>query len=252
MKIVSYNVNGIRAAQRKGLLKWLKAADPDVFCIQELKAKESQIDVEAFRQMGYHDVWFPAARAGYSGVAILSKQIPDRIHCGVGIPDYDREGRLIRADLGDLTIISVYHPSGSNTERVAFKLQWMEDFARYIAELRKDRPNVVICGDFNICHTVTDIHDPVRLQHVSGFLPAERDWMTRFLRSGLTDTFRYFNRDPYHYTWWSYMARTRLRNKGWRIDYIITTQNLDPRLRRAAILSEAHHSDHCPVLLELA
>jgi len=251
LKVISYNVNGIRAAQRNGLMQWLKAAAPDILCLQEVKATEAQFETEAFAQLGYHHYWFAAQKPGYSGVAILSKRSPDHVVRGMGMSIYDDEARLIRADFDDLTIISVYHPSGSNPARIAFKLQWMEDFTLYIERLRVERPNLIICGDFNICHTAIDIHDPIRLQHVSGFLPVEREWMTRFLNTGLIDTFRHFNSESQHYTWWSYMGRARLRNKGWRIDYIIVSDSLETRLIRAAVLAQAHHSDHCPVMVEM-
>lgn len=233
-------------------MPWLKAAAPDVLCLQEVKATEAQFETEAFVQLGYHCHWYAAKKAGYSGVAILSKRKPDHVVRGMGISLYDDEARVIRADFEDLTVISVYHPSGSNPDRIAFKLQWMDYFAQFIARLSSERPNLIICGDFNICHTAIDIHDPVRLQHVSGFLPVERQWMTGFLSAGFIDSFRHFNPNPHHYTWWSYMGRARLRNKGWRIDYIIVSKNLEKQLQRAAILPQAVHSDHCPVMIELS
>lgn len=252
MRIITYNVNGIRAALNKNLAGWITAAAPDILCLQEIKADTDQIPLEVFEKLGYHHFWFPAQKKGYSGVAILSKPKPDDVEAGMGIEAYDNEGRFIRADFGDLSVVSVYHPSGSSgDERQAFKMQWLTDFQSYVAELRQKRPKLVLSGDYNICHRPIDIHDPIRNATVSGFLPEEREWMEQFLAQGYTDTFRHLNKDPHHYTWWSYRANARRNNKGWRIDYNITTQNLSNEIAKARILPEAVHSDHCPVLLEL-
>jgi len=252
MKIITYNVNGIRSAVGRGLHSWLKSADPDIVCFQETKAQPDQIPVELFEEMGYHHYWFSAARKGYSGVGILSKIVPDHVDFGMNIQKYDDEGRTIMAHYGDTTVMSVYHPSGTTgEERQAFKMRWLEDFLQYTTELRKTRPNLIITGDFNICHKPIDIHDPIRNATSSGFLPEEREWLTRFLESGFIDTFRYFNQDPHHYTWWSFRAGARSRNLGWRIDYQMVTPSLSDKLERAAILPHAMHSDHCPVLLEI-
>jgi exodeoxyribonuclease-3 len=252
MKIITYNVNGIRSAVSKGLAGWLKATDPDVVCFQETKAQPDQIPVELFEEMGFHHYWFSAVKKGYSGVGILSKIKPDHVDFGMNIQQYDDEGRTIMAHYGDTTVMSVYHPSGTTGEhRQAFKMRWLEDFLVYTAELRKTRPNLVITGDFNICHKPIDIHDPIRNAGSSGFLPEEREWLTRFLYSGFIDTFRYFNPGPHHYTWWSFRAGARSRNLGWRIDYQMVTPSLEKKLIRAAILPQAMHSDHCPVLLEI-
>jgi len=252
MRIITYNVNGIRAALNKNLAGWITAAAPDILCLQEIKADTDQIPLEVFEKLGYHHFWFPAQKKGYSGVAILSKPNPDDVEAGMGIEAYDNEGRFIRADFGDLSVVSVYHPSGSSgDERQAFKMQWLTDFQSYVAELRQKRPKLVLSGDYNICHRPIDIHDPIRNATVSGFLPEEREWMEQFLAQGYTDTFRHLNKDPHHYTWWSYRANARRNNKGWRIDYNITTQNLSNEIAKARILPEAVHSDHCPVLLEL-
>jgi exodeoxyribonuclease-3 len=252
MRIITYNVNGIRAALNKNLAGWITAAAPDILCLQEIKADTDQIPLEVFEKLGYHHFWFPAQKKGYSGVAILSRPKPDDVEAGMGIEAYDNEGRFIRADFGDLSVVSVYHPSGSSgDERQAFKMQWLTDFQSYVAELRQKRPKLVLSGDYNICHRPIDIHDPIRNATVSGFLPEEREWMEQFLAQGYTDTFRHLNKDPHHYTWWSYRANARRNNKGWRIDYNITTQNLSNEIAKARILPEAVHSDHCPVLLEL-
>lgn len=252
MRIASYNVNGIRAAIGKGFVPWLQQTDPDVICLQEIKAMEEQLDLELFEKAGYkHHYWFSAAKKGYSGVAILSKQRPDHVEFGTGIDYMDMEGRNLRADFGGVSIMSLYLPSGTNTARLDFKLQYMADFQEYVNTLRKERPELVILGDYNICHKPIDIHDPVRNKNVSGFLPVEREWIGAFIESGFIDSFRYFNQEPDQYTWWSYRANSRAKNKGWRLDYGMVSEALEPHLKRSVILSQAVHSDHCPILLEL-
>ncbi len=251
-KIISYNVNGIRAAIRKGFLEWLEAVDADVVCLQETKAQEEQIPVFDIESLGYRTFWYSAQKKGYSGVAILSKQEPDHVEYGMGIQKYDDEGRFIRADFGDLSIVSVYHPSGSSgDERQAFKMTWLDDFQKYVDALKKERPRLILSGDYNICHKPIDIHDPVRNAKNSGFLPEEREWIGNFIDSGFIDTFRHFNEEPHNYTWWSYRANARAKNLGWRIDYHMASQSMEKVLQRALILPDAHHSDHCPILLEI-
>lgn len=251
MKIISYNVNGIRAATNKGLMDWLKAANPDVLCLQEIKALPEQIDHELVKQTGYTGFYHSAEKKGYSGVAILTKRQPDHVEIGCGIDYIDREGRIIRADYGDISIMSVYIPSGTNPLRQGLKMQFLADFQQYINSLKQHRPNLIISGDYNICHKPIDIHDPIRNANSSGFLPEEREWVSGFIDSGFTDTFRYFNNQPDNYSWWSYRANARNNNKGWRIDYHMASTPLAAKLKRAAILPDAKHSDHCPILVEL-
>jgi exodeoxyribonuclease-3 len=252
MKIISYNVNGIRAALKKGFIDWLKNADPDVICLQEIKAQEDQLDLSVFEDAGYaYNYWFSAQKKGYSGVAILSKTEPNNIVFGTGIESMDFEGRNIRADFDGVSVMSLYLPSGTNLARLEHKLEYMDLFQNYINTLKKEIPNLVICGDYNICHEAIDIHDPVRNKNVSGFLPEERAWMRQFLDAGFVDAFREFNSEPHHYSWWSYRANSRANNKGWRLDYTLVSSPLQEKLKRAVILSEAVHSDHCPVLVEL-
>lgn len=252
MKIVSYNVNGIRAALNKGFIDWLLAVDPDVVCIQETKAMKEQVDVSLFEAAGYnHHYWFSAQKKGYSGVALLCKKEPDHIEYGTGIGYMDFEGRNIRADFGDVSIMSMYLPSGTNLDRLEHKLTYMADFQKYADKLRKERPNLIVCGDYNICHEAIDIHDPVRNKNISGFLPVEREWIGNFIKSGFIDSFRHFNKEPHNYTWWSYRANARANNKGWRLDYGMVNDSLKDRLKRSVILSDAKHSDHCPILLEI-
>lgn len=252
MKLITYNVNGIRAAFTKDFLGWLKLADPDIICIQESKAGNDQIDIESLEKNGYYSYWHSAVRKGYSGVGIASKVKPKNVIYGCGIESYDNEGRIIRLDYEDYSVISVYVPSASNIDRLEFKMQFCFDFLNYIKELKKEIPNLLICGDFNICHEAIDIHDPVRLKNVSGFLPMEREWMTKFINEcELIDTFRFFNDQPDNYTWWSYRQNSRAKNKGWRLDYNFATNSLKDKLSRSVILKEVVHSDHCPVLTEI-
>lgn len=253
MKVISYNVNGIRAALNKGLDQWLSAVNADVVCLQEIKATEDQIDKSAFEALGFeHQYYFSAQKKGYSGVAILSKTKPDKVVVGTGFDYMDHEGRNLRADFGDISIMSMYLPSGTNTDRLDYKFTYMDDFLNYAVNLIKERPKLLVVGDYNICHQAIDIHDPIRNKNVSGFLPEEREWMTRFLDAGFIDSFRHFNEEPHQYTWWSYRANARSNNKGWRLDYAMASEALGVHLKRAVILSEAVHSDHCPILTELA
>lgn len=251
MKIISYNVNGIRAAVGKGFAQWLEEENPDVICIQETKAQSEQIPVFEFNALGYECYSLSAKKKGYSGVAILTKQKPDNVIYGMGIEDYDNEGRFIRCDFGDLSIVSVYHPSGtSGEERQDFKMKWLEDFQNYVNNLRKQRPNLILCGDYNICHRAIDIHDPIRNANNSGFLPEERKWMENFINSGWIDSFRFMNPEKKDaYSWWSYRFNARANNKGWRIDYCMVSDNIKTKIKGAEILNTIVHSDHCPISL---
>jgi len=252
MRIITYNVNGIRAAINKGLVDWLKSANPDVLCLQEIKATPEQVDVTLFEKLGYHLYWYPAQKKGYSGVAIFSKLKPQHIEYGCGISEYDAEGRIIRVDYENCSVLCAYHPSGSSgDERQAFKMKWLSDFQNYINQLKTKISNLILVGDYNICHKAIDIHNPKSNANTSGFLPEERDWFESFIQSGFTDSFRYFNSNPHQYTWWSYRAGSREKNLGWRIDYNLVSNHLIKHLKRSVILADAIHSDHCPVLLEI-
>ena len=253
MKIISYNVNGIRAALKKGLLEWIQSTNADVVCFQETKAQPEQIDDNIFKDIGYeYCYWFSAEKKGYSSVGIISKHKPKHIEYGTGIDYMDREGRNLRLDFDEVSVMSLYLPSGTNDARLDYKFTYMEDFKTYIEDLKKDIPQLVICGDYNICHEAIDIHDPVRLKTVSGFLPEEREWLSSFLEeSGFIDSFRLLNEDVVQYSWWSYRANARANNKGWRLDYLLVAEEIRDRISRSVILPEAKHSDHCPVLLEL-
>lgn len=252
MKILSYNINGIRSVISKGFIEWIRKVDSDIVCLQEVKANIDQVDLEPFLEMGYTPFWFSAQKKGYSGVVIFSKLAPAYVELGCGIACYDLEGRVIRFNIGNLSIINTYMPSGSSGAlRQNFKMQWLQDFQAYINKVKLTQENLIICGDFNICHHPIDIHNPKSNAKSSGFLPEERDWMTNFLSSGFLDTFRVFNKEPHHYTWWSYRSGARKKNLGWRIDYHLASQSLESMLKRCVILSEVPFSDHCPVLLEL-
>lgn len=253
MKIITYNVNGFRAAVNKGILDWINKEQPDVLCLQETKLQADQYPEESLKELGYHSYLFCAQKKGYSGVAIITKTEPDHVEYGMGINLYDNEGRFIRADYGDLSVVSVYHPSGtSGDERQAFKMVWLKEFQNYINELKKTRPNLLLCGDYNICHEPIDIHDPVRNAKNSGFLPEEREWMSGFLADGFIDTYRHLHPEKQEYTWWSYRFNARTNNKGWRIDYCMASEAVKPILKEAKILNDIVHSDHCPMLLEIA
>ena len=219
MKIISYNVNGIRAAIAKGFIEWLQHANPDVICLQEIKASEDQVPVSDFEKAGYsYQYYYPATKKGYSGVAVLSKIKPNNIVFGTGIAHMDFEGRNLRVDFDTFSVMSLYLPSGTNEARLGYKF---------------------------------DIHDPIRNAKVSGFLPEERAWLDKFMKNGFIDSFRFFNKQPDQFSWWSYRAGSRGNNKGWRIDYCLVSESLKDKLKRAVILQEAKHSDHCPVLVEL-
>ncbi|MFL2607960.1 MAG: exodeoxyribonuclease III [Flavobacteriaceae bacterium] len=252
MKIISYNVNGIRAAMKKGFIDWLIFEQPDVICVQEIKALQEQIDIEALEKIGYkYNYWYSAQKKGYSGVGIISKQKPNGVLYGTGIPEMDFEGRNLRIDFDQFSVMSLYLPSGTNLDRLEFKLSYMDKFYDYVFNLKKTNPNLIIAGDFNICHKAIDIHDPIRNKNISGFLPVERNWLGKFIELGFLDSFRIFDKSPNKYSWWTYRANARANNKGWRIDYIMVSKSLENKMKNASILSEVFHSDHCPILIEM-
>ncbi|PHX61656.1 MAG: exodeoxyribonuclease III [Flavobacteriales bacterium] len=252
MKIISYNVNGIRAAISKGFIEWLKSANPDLICLQEIKATEDQIPTDEITAAGYpFQYYFSAQKKGYSGVAILCKTEPKNVVFGTGIENMDFEGRNLRVDFDSLSVMSMYLPSGTNIDRLGYKFQYMDTIQEYIVNLRNEIPNLVVCGDYNICHEAIDIHNPKGNEKTSGFLPEERAWLDGFMKTGMIDTFRHLNKEPDNYSWWSYRANARNNNKGWRIDYCLAAAPLKDKIKRALILPEAKHSDHCPVLVEI-
>lgn len=252
VSIVSYNINGIRAAMRKGLLDWIAEEAFDIYCFQETKAQPGQIPAGLFAELGYHAYWHSAEKKGYSGVLTLSRRQPDRVFVGCGIEKYDYEGRILRTDFDDWTLLNCYFPSGTTgEERQAFKMTFLDDFYQWIEALRRERPKLIVIGDYNIAHTEIDIHDPVGNKKSSGFLPEERAWLSKWFGNGFTDAFRHLHPDRIEYSWWSYRARAREKNKGWRIDYQAVSDELAENIRQVRQLGEAMHSDHCPVFMEI-
>ena len=253
MKILTYNLNGIRSAISKGLIEWLGQHQFDILCFQEVKATHNVVDLKPFEDLGYCYHWHAAEKKGYSGVATFSRIVPDAVVVGCGLAHYDCEGRILRTDFGDLTILNCYFPSGTTGEtRQNVKMQFLDDFYAFVQDLKQERPKVIVVGDYNIAHTEKDIHDPVRNKNTTGFLPEERAWMTNWFSTGFTDAFRFLNPDAVEYSWWSYRAGARANNKGWRIDYISATDNLREQLIGAGHFPEAVHSDHGAVWVELS
>lgn len=253
MKILSYNLNGIRAAEKKGFTEWLQEENPDIVCIQELKAQEDVIkkELQSIQDLGYLTYTYTAQKKGYSGVAIFTKQKPNHVEYGIGHTDYDSEGRNIRCDFDNFSVMSVYVPSGTTGgPRQDFKMEFLDYFHDYINNLEQ-KSKLIVCGDFNICHKPIDIDKPQNKKGVSGFLPEEREWLTSFLNIDFVDSFREFNQEGEQYSWWSYRAASRSRNAGWRIDYNFVHKNLRKHLTNATILQQVVHSDHCPVSLEM-
>ena len=253
MRIISYNVNGIRAAIKKGLIDWLQTDPADVICFQEIKAAESDVDVKQIENLGYYHHWFSAQKKGYSGVAVFTKIKPDAVSVGSGHELSDFEGRVIQLQFGDVRLINAYFPSGtSGQERQSYKYIWLDEMHDYLEMLKNTNPKIILCGDYNIAHKEIDIHDPKGNKNSSGFLPEERAWMDKFLGTGWIDTFRHLNTEPHHYSWWSQrFPSVRLNNKGWRIDYISVTEPLKRDIIASAIFPDARHSDHCPIFAEI-
>jgi exodeoxyribonuclease-3 len=253
MRIISYNVNGIRAAIKRGFIDWLTTDPADIICLQEIKAAKDDIDIELIESAGYRSYWFSAQKKGYSGVAILSKLLPDNVEYGHTNEQSDFEGRVLRADFNDITLINAYFPSGTTGEpRQSYKYTWLNEFLGYLDNLRRIRTKIIVCGDYNIAHKEIDIHNPVSNKKTSGFLPEERAWLDKFLENDFIDSFRYLNKEPHQYSWWNVLRpSTRLENKGWRIDYISVSGNLKDMIKDVKIFPEIKHSDHCPVYLEL-
>lgn len=254
MKIVSYNVNGLRSALSKGLLDWLAETAPDVLCVQEIKAGKERLDVSGFERLGYRAYLHPAQKPGYSGVATFSTIEPKAVVSGCGQSCYDDEGRVLRLDFDHVSVLNTYMPSGTNgPARQAFKVAWLQFFRQYVAGLRMASvPPLLIGGDFNCCQTAIDLHNPTANQNSPGYTPEERQWFADFLADGFTDTFRHLHGEAAgHYSWWSYRAGSRQRNVGWRLDHWLADRALQPRLAGAGLWPDAVHSDHCPAWVEL-
>ena len=253
MKIVSYNVNGIRSALNKGLLDWIKTDNADIYCFQELKANLEDIDTAAFELLGYHGYWYPAQKKGYSGVGIITKLKPNEVYYGCGLEQADAEGRVLQLRFDHFYLVNTYFPSGSSgDERQEYKMVFLNEYLALMqSKFEIPNANLIIAGDYNICHKEIDIHDPKGNKDSSGFLPDERAWMDKLFEAGMVDSFRHMNTDPHQYSWWSYRANARNNNKGWRIDYINVSESMKDKIRQAVIHPDVKHSDHCPVLLEL-
>ena len=253
MRLISWNVNGIRAAHKKGFLEWFESEHPDVLCLQETKAHESQLPTALKDVEGYH-VWFSQPeRKGYSGVALYSRQEPRSVSLGLGVERFDSEGRTVVADYDDFVLLGIYFPNGKRSaDRLRYKMEFYDSFLEYVDDLRRNGRNVVVCGDVNTAHKEIDLARPKENEKISGFLPQERAWMDTFLDHGYVDTFRQFNQEPGNYSWWDTMTRARERNVGWRIDYFFTDADFAPNLTDAFILPDVMGSDHCPVGIEIS
>ena len=253
MKIISYNLNGIRSAISKGLLDWIKEDQADIYCFQETKAHEIDIDKASFEKLGYHTYFFSAQKKGYSGVGIISEQKPNEVIFGCGFEQADIEGRVLQVTFDQFHLINTYFPSGSSgEERQAYKMQFLQQYLAFLSpKLASQEVQVIVAGDYNICHKAIVIHDPKGNKDSSGFLPEEREWMDTFFETGMVDSFRHINPNPHQYSWWSFRANARNNNKGWRIDYLNVSKAMKNKISDAAILPDVKHSDHCPVMLEL-
>lgn len=253
MKIVSYNVNGIRAAIKKGFVDWLREGDFDVVCIQETKSQPEQVDMTEIEDLGYYHNWHSAEKKGYSGVLTLSKECPSEVEEGMDMEKYDIEGRVLKTVFKDFTLFNCYFPSGSSGEaRHLYKMEFLEDMRVFASEQLVENPNTIILGDYNVVHTEQDIHNPKRKDKPSGYRPEEREWLTQWFESDFKDGFRAIHPDTIDdFSWWSYRGGSRERNKGWRIDYIALSNSLVPNIKNAGHYPDAKHSDHCPVWVEL-
>jgi len=249
MKLISYNVNGLRAALKKDLIPWLKAENPDVICFQETKSQPDQIDHELFAEIGYkHNYWHSAVKKGYSGVATYSKKPADKTSIGMSMDKYDSEGRVLATTYGDTTIYNCYFPSGSSgEERHTFKVEFLNDFGKWFKKQKKKSKETIVVGDYNVVHGDLDIHNPTRRDKPSGFRPEEREWMSEWFSKGMHDAYRVMHPERQEFSWWSYRSGARKNNKGWRIDYISVSDGIKAKLKECHHLGDAVHSDHCPV-----
>ena len=252
MRILSWNVNGIRAAYKKGFLDWLKKENPDILCIQETKAHPEQLTDDLRNVDGYESYFSSAERKGYSGVAIYTKQKPKKVEHGFGVKKFDSEGRILVAEYPKFVLMSIYYPNGkASAERLKYKMEFYDAFLKFANKLKKQGKNIIVCGDVNTAHKEIDIARPKENEKVSGFLPEERAWIDKFLSNGYLDTFRMFNKEPDHYTWWDMITRARERNVGWRIDYFYVNEEFKKKVKDAFILADVMGSDHCPIGIEL-
>ncbi|HPN88805.1 MAG TPA: exodeoxyribonuclease III [Candidatus Omnitrophota bacterium] len=252
MKLISWNVNGIRAIAKKGFLEWLEKESPDILCLQETKSSPDQLSDELLTPKGYETFWSSAEKKGYSGVGIFTKIKPLKISHKIGKKEFDSEGRTIIAEFEDFILFNIYFPNGgSGNKRVPFKMAFYEKFLKKVNKSKKEGKKIIICGDVNTAHTEIDLSRPKENQKNTGFLPEEREWITKFINNGYVDTFRHLNKEGGHYTWWDYKTGARARDIGWRIDYFFVTENLLASLKNAFILKNVFGSDHCPIGIEL-
>lgn len=252
MKILSWNVNGIRAVQKKGFLEWLKREKPDILGVQEIKAKLEQLDMFLVHPEGYHTYWNSAVRPGYSGVALFTKEKPVKVENGFGIKRFDEEGRVIVAHYPGFVFLNIYFPNGkSGDDRLKYKMDFYAETFKFTKKLKAQGKKVIISGDYNTAHKEIDLARPKENESVSGFLPIERVWMDQWVADGQVDIFREFHKEPGHYSWWDLKTGARDRNVGWRIDYHFVTQGLVSQIKSATILRDVVGSDHAPVEIEL-
>jgi len=252
VRILCWNVNGIRSAQRHGLLDWLEKESPDIFCAQETKATPEQLDDVLKNPRGYHTYWNYPEKKGYGGVSTFSKEEPARVQTALGIEEFDSEGRVIIAEYPAFTLFNVYFPNGKKDEtRLRYKMDFYDAFFNFVEPRHKKGEKLVICGDYNTAHKEIDIARPKENSKISGFLPMEREWLDKLVAHGYVDTFRHFHKEPDQYSWWDLKTRARERNVGWRIDYFFVTENLLSQVKEAFIMSQVMGSDHCPIGITL-
>jgi len=252
MILLSWNINGIRAGDKKGLFDWFKSESPNVLCLQEIKAKVDQIPPHLKNTPGYNISFNPAERPGYSGVATYSKAKPIDVKMGFGIEKFDIEGRTLITEFEDFVLFNIYYPNGKkNEDRLNYKLDFYDTFLAYADNLKAEGKNIVVCGDFNTAHKEIDLAHPKQNERVSGFLPVERAWIDTFIDHGYVDTFRYFNKEPNQYSWWSMRTAARNRNIGWRLDYFFVNKEFIKNVKNAFIMQDVMGSDHCPVGIEI-
>ena len=252
MKLISWNVNGIRAADRKGLFNWFKKESPDILCLQEIKALPEQVPPHLRNAPGYYVFLNPAERKGYSGVATFTKEKPIDIKTGLGIEKFDCEGRTLITEFPSFTLFNIYFPNGKKNQwRLDYKLDFYDTFLGYADNLKAEGKNIIVCGDFNTAHKEIDLTRPKENEKISGFLPVERAWIDTFIDHGYVDTFRHFNKESGQYSWWDMKTHARERNVGWRIDYFFVNKEFMPHIKKAFILQDVTGSDHCPVGIEI-
>lgn len=253
MKIITWNVNGIRSVIQKGFYEFIDAQNPDLLCVQETKAHPDQLEDAVHSPLGWKTFWSSAQRPGYSGTATFCKETPVSVEHGFGIPKFDAEGRMVVTQFPKFTLYNVYFPNGgANQERHLFKQEFLKRFGSHLVKKVRAGENIILVGDYNVAYMDIDVYDPKALSTESGFLPEERQWMTKFLEYGFIDVFRYFHPDEKHrYTWWSYFQNARIGNRGWRIDHICVSRGLEKHLKSVEILDQQMGSDHCPVVMEI-